>query len=97
MNALITKEQAAEYLSLKTPEAAEKLLARLGVCKIDFSLMGGKGIRYRRADIDEALEKITIDQQKTKKLKRPRRPVTDIFDLPIKEQMAILTARSVRQ
>lgn len=42
MQALLTKEQAAEYLGLKTPEAAEKLLARLGVRKIDFSIMGGK-------------------------------------------------------
>ena len=42
MQALVTKDQAAEYLGLKTPEAAEKLLARLGVRKIDFSIMGGK-------------------------------------------------------
>ena len=92
MQALVTKEQAAEYLGLKTPEAAEKLLARLGVRKIDFSLLGGKGIRYRRADIDEALVRIEIDPNPAPKKKRHAKPRTDLFDLPIKEQVALLTA-----
>ena len=92
MQALVTKEQAAEYLGLKTPEAAEKLLARLGVRKIDFSIMGGKGVRYRRADIDEALVRMEIDPNPSPKKKRQARPRTDLFDLPIKEQVALLTA-----
>ena len=92
MQALVTKDQAAEYLGLKTPEAAEKLLARLGVRKIDFSIMGGKGVRYRRADIDEALVRMEIDPNPAPKKKRQTRPRTDLFDLPIKEQVALLTA-----
>lgn len=92
MQALLTKEQAAEYLGLKTPEAAEKLLARLGVRKIDFSLMGGKGVRYRRADIDEALVRLEVDPNPAPKKKKRAKPLTDIFDLPVKEQVALLTA-----
>ena len=92
MQALVTKDQAAEYLGLKTPEAAEKLLARLGVRKIDFSIMGGKGVRYRRADIDEALVRMEIDPNPAPKKKRQARQRTDLFDLPIKEQVALLTA-----
>ena len=92
MKALVTKEQAAEYLGLKTPEAAEKLLARLGVRKIDFSIMGGKGVRYRRADIDEALVRMEIDPNPAPKKKRHVNQRTNIFDLPIKEQIALLTA-----
>lgn len=91
MQALVTKEEAAELLRLKTPEAAEKLLARLGVRKIDFSIIGGKGVRYRRTDIDEALARLEVDPTPRPKKKR-RTPPTDLFDLPIKEQVALLTA-----
>lgn len=91
MSDLVTKEEAAEFLRLKTPEAAEKLLARLGVRKIDFSIIGGKGVRYRRMDIDEALMRLEVKPAPTPKKKR-RRPPQDIFDLPIKEQVALLTA-----
>ena len=88
----MTKEQVSEYLGLKTPEAAERLMARLGVRKIDFSLMGGKGIRYRRAEIDEALVQIEVDPNPAPKKKRRAKPLTDLFDLPVKEQVALLTA-----
>lgn len=91
MQGLLTKAQAAEFLGLKTPEAAEKLLARLGVRKIDFSIMGGKGVRYRRTDINEALARLEVDPAPRPKKKR-RTPPADLFDLPIKEQVALLTA-----
>ena len=97
MNALVTKDQAAEYLGLKTPEAAEKLLARLGVRKVDFSIIGGKGIRYRKAEIVEALAKIEVNPNPPRKVRKPKPPSTDLFDLPIKEQMALLTAGGIQQ
>ena len=98
MNALITKEQAATYLGLKTPEAAVKLLTRLGVPKINFAIIGGKGIRYRRTDLEEALEKIEVQSSAAKKPRKLKRPAPDIFDLPIKEQMTFfLTENGPRQ
>ncbi len=90
MNALLTIQQAADYLSLKTPEAAEKALRRLGVPKYDLSIVGSKGIRYRRADIEDALSKIEV-KPKGAKPRKPKRPPTDIFDLPVNEAAAILT------
>ena len=95
--ALVSKEQAAEYIGMKTPEAAEKRLARLGVKKYDFGLIGGKGIRYRLTDIDEALARIAVDPNPAPKKKRPKAPALDIFDLPIKEAVALLTARNIAQ
>lgn len=93
MQSLLTKEQAAEYLVIKTPEAAEKLLTRLGVPKLDFSIIGGKGIRYRLADIEQALARVEV--RPAPKRRRHRKPAPDIFDLPIKEQVAILTATQI--
>ncbi len=93
---LITKEQAATYLELKTPEAAAKMLSRLGVPRVDYSLAGGKGVRYRRSDIDEALAKITVSDSSQKK-RKSKKPATDVFDLPVKEQLALLTAHGIRQ
>ena len=98
--ALVSKEQAAEYLGLKTVEAAEKHLASLGVMKYSFGLIGGKGIRYRRTDIDEALARIAIDPTlpaKAKKKKKKAAPQPNFFSLSIKEQMAFLTEQSAPQ
>jgi hypothetical protein len=96
MNALITREEAAIFLRLKTPEAAEKLLARLGVQKINYAIIGSKGVRYRTAEIEEALDKISVESNKKSKLRIKKRPRTDVFDLPVKEQVALLTANSVQ-
>jgi hypothetical protein len=84
-------------LALKTPEAAEKLLARLGVHKIDYSLIGSKGVRYRKTDIEEALAAIEVDPTPPAKKKRPAKPRPGFFDLSIKEQMALLTADTLAQ
>ncbi|MDR2893045.1 MAG: hypothetical protein LBV80_08180 [Deltaproteobacteria bacterium] len=94
---LINKEQAAEYLGLKTAEAAEKRLARLGVKKYDFGLVGGKGIRYRLADIDDALSRIVIDPTPPAKKKKPKKHEQNFFTLSVKEQKALLTAGGVTQ
>lgn len=96
MTSLLTKDQARVYLCLETVEAAEKLLCRLGVPKIDYSLAGSKGIRYRACDIEEALSKIEISSA-PQRSKRPRRPRTDLFDLPITEQVALLTVSGHKQ
>ena len=93
MTALVTKEQAAEYLGLK-PKAAERLLESLGVRKINFAIMGGKGIRYRRIDIDEALEQITTEKQEKPKAKRPKKRDAEVFSLSIKEQMVFFLTNS---
>ncbi|SBW05518.1 hypothetical protein KL86DPRO_20501 [uncultured delta proteobacterium] len=93
MQSLLTKEQVAEYLAIKTPEAAEKLLSRLGVPKLDFSIIGGKGIRYRLADIEQALARVEVRPAPARRHRR-RKPAPNIFDLPIKEQVAILTGKA---
>ena len=92
MQLLMTKEQAAEYLVLKTPDAVEKLLKRLGVPRIDFSLVGSNGIRYRRSDIDAALSKIEVNPNPQRKVTKKKKPTECIFDRPIKEQMAYFTS-----
>lgn len=97
MQGLLTKEDVRQFFGLKTIEATEKLLHRLGVPRMDFSIIGGKGIRYRKSDLEEALAKIEVKSQTARKPRKPKRPRTDIFDLPIKEQMAILTAGGPRQ
>jgi len=97
MQGLLTKKDAMQFFGLATEGAAEKLLHRLGVPRIDFSIIGGKGIRYRKSDLEEALEKITAGPKSTQKKQKPRRPTSDLFDLPIKEQMALLTACGVPQ
>jgi len=92
MQALLTKEDVRQVFGLKTIEATEKLLQRLGVPKINFSIIGGKGIRYRNTDIEEALAKIETKPKAARKPRKQKPPSTDLFDLPIKEQIAILTA-----
>lgn len=100
---LVTKEQAAEFLKLKTTEAAEKLLERLAVKKIDYSVVGGKGIRYRLSDIQEALDRITVEPKKPKATtdRKPRKKrlgdIGDIFDLPYNEQVAALMSNILKQ
>ena len=89
---LLTKEDARQFFGLKTIEATERLLQRLGVPKMNFAIIGGKGIRYRKTDIDEALEKIEMKPKSARRPRKPKPPQTDIFDLPVKEQIAILTA-----
>ena len=96
MQALLTKEDARQFFGLKTIEATEKLLQRLGVPKMNFAIIGGKGVRYRRMDIEEALAKIEVNH--SKKTKILKKKITHNFlDLPIKEQFAILTANSTPQ
>jgi hypothetical protein len=97
MTNLLTKKDAMAFFGLATEGAAEKLLHRLGVPRIDFSLIGGKGIRYRKSDLEEALAKITVETKSSPKKKKPKQPPSDLWDLPVKEQMAILTAAGVRQ
>ena len=98
MNALITKAQAAEYLGLKTPEAADKLLARLGVRKINFALIGSKGVRYRKAEIDEALAFVEVSSAPPYQKKKPAtKQLLGFADLTVKEQFAFLTAISPKQ
>jgi len=97
MQGLLTKKDAMQFFGLATEEAAEKLLRRLGVPRIDFSIIGGKGIRYRKSDLEQALEKITAGPKGAKKTKKPRQAASDLFDLPIKEQVALLTACGVHQ
>lgn len=97
MQSLITKEQAATYLGLKTPEAAEKLLARLGVSKINYALIGGKGVRYRKSDVDVALSAIEISPQKPSKKSHHKKIQTNFFDLSVSEQMALLTTSTPAQ
>ena len=60
MQGLLTKEDVRQFFGLKTIESTEKLLHSLGVPKMDFSLIGGKGIRYRKTDLEEALAKIEV-------------------------------------
>ena len=92
MGALITKAQAAEYLGLKTPEAADKLLTRLGVRKINFALIGSKGVRYRRSEIDEALTTVEVGHTEvSQKKKAKKKTIPDFCTLSIKEQRAFLT------
>jgi len=95
MQGLLTKEDARQFLGLKTIEATEKLLHRLGVPRMDFSILGGKGIRYRKTDLQDALEKIEVKPRVAKS--RPRHSRTDLFDLPIKEQASILTTGGPHQ
>jgi hypothetical protein len=92
MQALFTKEDARKFFGLKTIEATERLLQRLGVPKMNFSIIGGKGIRYRKTDIEEALAQIEMRPKAARRGRKPKPQHTDIFDLPVKEQIAILTA-----
>ncbi len=97
MQNLLTKEDARLFFGLDTKEATEKLLRRLGVPRINFALVGGKGVRYRRSDLEDALGKITVDPQQSSKPRKARRPAADVFDLPVKEAVAVLTARGIPQ
>jgi hypothetical protein len=96
MDTLLTIKEAAAFLGL-TQKAAEKLLHSLGVRKINFALAGGKGIRYRRADIEKALEKITIERRAPKSRPRCRRNSPTLLDLPVKEAMKLLTVEGAKQ
>lgn len=96
MQSLITKEQAAAYLGLKTPEAAEKLLARLGVPVYNFGIVGSKGVRYRLSDMEESLERVKVEVGQPKR-KKARKVHADLFSLPIKDQVRLLTSSSPAQ
>lgn len=73
MEGLLTKEDVKVFLGLKTIEATDKMLKRLNVPKVNFSLVGGKGIRYRRSDIEEAVSKMEIHQHSSSTRRKPRR------------------------
>ncbi|WP_297894752.1 hypothetical protein [uncultured Desulfovibrio sp.] len=97
MQYLLTKEDARQFFGFKTIEATEKMLQRLHVPKVDFSIVGGKGIRYRRSDLEEALSKIEVRPKSSGRISKRRRPRTDIFDLSVNEQLAILSAEKTQQ
>ena len=87
MQYLLTKEDARQFFGFKTIEATEKMLQRLHVPKVDFSIVGGK----------EALSKIEIRPKSSGRVSKRRRPRTDIFDLSVNEQLAILSAEKTQQ
>lgn len=97
MQCLLTKEDARLFLGLKTIEATEKMLQRLRVPRMDFSIIGGKGIRYRRSDLEEALSRIEVRPKSSNRVPKKRRQRTDLFDLSVKEQLAILSADRPQQ
>jgi hypothetical protein len=84
MQALLTKEDVRQFFGLNTIEATEKLLQRLGVPKMNFAIIGGKGVRYRRPDIEEALAKIEVKSRTVSRQRKQKQAQTDLFDLPVK-------------
>lgn len=88
---LLTLKQAANFLQLKSEKAASKMLERLGVSKIDYALVGGKGVRYRQADIENALESLITQRQSKKQIP------SNFFKLSTHEQILLLEANSPKQ
>lgn len=97
MNSLMTKNDVTKFLGLKTTQATDKLLKKLGVPRVDFSTVGSKGIRYRKIDIEEAIEKMEVKQGTLKKSVKPKKCPSVFFDLPVNEQFLFLTTNLSRQ
>lgn len=97
MDGLLNKEEVMQFFGLKTVEATERMLKRLGVPKVNYSLAGGKGIRYRKSDLQEAVSKMEVVPKPSQKPRMRRKVHSVLFDMPINDQFKLLTASGPRQ
>lgn len=95
MTNLLALKDVCSFFGYKSEEAAEALLKRLAVPYYDLTLAGGRGRRWRKSDIEDALIKIEV--QPYKKKNKVRHSASNMFDLPVAEAMALLTANGKQQ
>lgn len=85
---LIGAAQAAEYLGLRSADAAKRQLLKLRVPVHDLGRGRGLGLRWRIQDIDDATEALRRTPGAQNKPARTKKQphAQDIFDLPVREQ-----------